>query len=374
MTVGKVFASVLFCISLASLSHAGDPNDFQIKVIDRYIAIDNVCAWPNIQLLKDGTILAMVYSEPNHGFSEGDIQCWASTDSGRNWKLRSIAAKHEKDTNRMNIAAGLANNGDVIVLSSGWSHKPKRNSYPLPVMVCRSSNAGRSWKTTKSAFKLPPTHSVVVPYGDIVRLSTNRLAACVYRPGQKDDTRFSRKRLDFKEIHDLNEDSSWLIFSDDDGRTWGSEIFLIGRHCNETAILKVDAVNWLAAARTAQSRVAFLKLFTSSDNGNSWQFSQPVSDACQHPAHLLKLNDDRILLTFGSRKTQKGIEVRISPDNGKTWLPTHELVALSGAGDCGYPSTVQLKDGTLVTAYYADKIYSHSRYHMGIIRWKLSPK
>ena len=50
------------------------------------------------------------------------------------------------------------------------------------------------------------------------------------------------------------------------------------------------------------------------------------------------------------------------------------LITLKGAsGDCGYPSTVQLDDGTLVTAYYADKTDFHTRYHMGVVHWKLQP-
>jgi len=44
-------------------------------------------------------------------------------------------------------------------------------------------------------------------------------------------------------------------------------------------------------------------------------------------------------------------------------------VDLQQATDCGYPSSAQLGDGTLVTAYYAKGIAQHQRYHMGIARW-----
>ena len=39
--------------------------------------------------------------------------------------------------------------------------------------------------------------------------------------------------------------------------------------------------------------------------------------------------------------------------------------------DGGYPSTVELPDGTLVTAYYSNGIAQHRRYHMGVLRWRL---
>ena len=47
------------------------------------------------------------------------------------------------------------------------------------------------------------------------------------------------------------------------------------------------------------------------------------------------------------------------------------LVTLDTDGDMGYPSTVQLSDGTLVTAYYTSKDTHHDRYHAGIVIWEL---
>ena len=46
-------------------------------------AIQGVCAWPNLQLLGGGTILALIFNQPCHGLWEGDLDCWASEDGGR---------------------------------------------------------------------------------------------------------------------------------------------------------------------------------------------------------------------------------------------------------------------------------------------------
>jgi len=35
----------------------------------------------------------------------------------------------------------------------------------------------------------------------------------------------------------------------------------------------------------------------------------------------------------------------------------------------GYPSSVQLEGDTILTAYYADGVAAHTRYHMGVVRW-----
>ena len=41
-----------------------------------------------------------------------------------------------------NVAVGLAHNGDLIVLSSGWGYKPGYRDRRLPPWVCRSSDGG----------------------------------------------------------------------------------------------------------------------------------------------------------------------------------------------------------------------------------------
>src|SRR5207244_167589 len=73
----------------------------------RFVAIDNVCAWPNLTRLRDGTLIATIFNQPSHGKAEGDVECWASTD-GRFWTKRGTAAPHEPSANRMNVAAGAA--------------------------------------------------------------------------------------------------------------------------------------------------------------------------------------------------------------------------------------------------------------------------
>ena len=67
-----------------------------------------------------------------------------------------------------------------------------------------------------------------------------------------------------------------------------------------------------------------------------------------------------------------GIGVRVSKD-GETWGPPSVIFnpGKEGAGDGTYPSTVQLADGTMVTAYYSSGVPAHARYHMGVVRWRI---
>jgi hypothetical protein len=37
------------------------------------VAVDNVCAWPNLTVLPDGTITAVGFNKPGHGGVVGDV-------------------------------------------------------------------------------------------------------------------------------------------------------------------------------------------------------------------------------------------------------------------------------------------------------------
>lgn len=89
----------------------------------------------------------------------------------------------------------------------------------------------------------------------------------------------------------------------------------------------------------------------STDGGKTW--SEPHSIGVWGlPSHLLRLRDGRLVMTYGHRRKPFGNQARISTDNGKSW---GEAMILSGdgiGGDLGYPSTVELPDGTLLSVWY----------------------
>lgn len=70
------------------------------------------------------------------------------------------------------------------------------------------------------------------------------------------------------------------------------------------------------------------------------------------PSHLLRLQDERLLMTYGHRRVSMGNRAPISLDHGRTWSEPLVLSADGNTGDLGYPSTVELIDGTLVTVWY----------------------
>lgn len=124
-----------------------------------------------------------------------------------------------------------------------------------------------------------------------------------------------------------------------------------------------DGGKWLAASR----RFGLLDLFASDDDMFTWHHATTLDIKPVSSAHLLKLSDGRVLLTYGNRaQGSYGIEARTTSDGGRTWGKPQQLVPLEKS-DCGYPDAVELPGGRLIVAYYADRTTQHQRYHMGVI-------
>lgn len=332
--------------------------------IQRFVAIDNVCAWPCLTLMPDGSINATIFSKPSHGSMEGAAECWNSA-SGEFWTKAGVPAPNEPHTNRMNVAAGLAKNGDLLVLCSGWTdvkqpQRPKQAAFRddiLMTWVCRSSDGGKSWTQIK-AFPAPEkgwTH--YIPFGDIKQGADGALHVSCYNGEFTDETK-STKTKGYR---------SWHFRSDDDGSTW-KRTSVIGEKSNETTLLHLDGKRWLAA-----SRYVTMELYRSDDDGATWSAPEVVTAKNEINGHLVRLKDGRIVLSYGNRvKTgdQFGVLAKWSSDEGKTWSEPVRI-AHTSSWDCGYPSTVQRADGKLVTAWYSGASRDHARYHMGVAIWEV---
>ena len=88
----------------------------------------------------------------------------------------------------------------------------------------------------------------------------------------------------------------------------------------------------------------------SKDGGKTWTKAVNMG-LCGAPPHYLRLRDGRIVLTYSRREAPSGIRAVVSCDGGNTW---GEEIILSSAPnrDLGYPSSVELDDGSIVTVFY----------------------
>ncbi|MBO9610043.1 MAG: exo-alpha-sialidase [Paenibacillaceae bacterium] len=341
--------------------------------MERYIAIDNVCAWPNLTLFPNGSIAAILYNRPNHGVTEGHVECWISEDNGHFWRFIGVPVPHNPHENRINVAVGMSDAGDYIVICSGIVDRapyvhlanpaPIKGSQNVPTVICRSTDGGHSW-IQDGTVEVPEGFSGIIPYGDIISNSEGILGASLYA-SCKDSNR------EGKRLH-----CNYFYRSYDQGKSWVEPTAIVPAEMaerlrsNETALLSLGGQRVLAAARTSDDQ--HIELFLSEDFGSTWTAKGQATLTGQIPAHLLRLQDGRILLTYGMRNVGcSGICARISSDDGMSWSRPVLIVDFLNRVDGGYPSSVQLEDGTLITAYYAKNVPHHNRYHMGVLRWKI---
>lgn len=334
------------------------------KVLDQKAVIQDVCAWPKLLRGNDNTIYAAIYNQPSHGQRPGDVACWASTDGGLTWEFRGNATRHEGNQAWLNHAIGFAANGDLLVASSGWNYKSSeggKHDIPLLPVVTRSTDGGRTWKEIARFPASPDSGKELVPFGNIELGADGvlRVAAYVYALG----------------LPPPRVDSCYVVASDDDGHTWNIEARIGAIEANETDLFHAGGERWLAAARNLGVAVPgghSIDLYASDDNARTWRNLGPITQPAEHPGDLLRLADGRILLTFGDRRGPDfGVSAKVSSDNGYTWSAPFRLAGGFESRDSGYPSSAQLADGTIVTAYYARGSREYAGYQMGVVRWRL---
>lgn len=92
----------------------------------------------------------------------------------------------------------------------------------------------------------------------------------------------------------------------------------------------------------------------SRDGGRSFDEPRPLlSDQGGSPPHLLRLRDGTLISTYGYRQPPYGIKVMISRDGGHTWDTDHDLYINGVHHDLGYPASVELINGDILTVFYA---------------------
>ena len=99
---------------------------------------------------------------------------------------------------------------------------------------------------------------------------------------------------------------------------------------------------------------------TSSDGGKTW--TEPhrlLSKNGGATAHIIRHSSGILISAYEKRRdpddeaSPYGIKLMFSCDNGKTWDTDNWLYETKVSPDLGYPATVELTDGSLLTVFYA---------------------
>lgn len=308
-------------------------------------------AFPDLCRLTNGDLLCVFYagyghvSLPSPSWPRGGRICLVrSGDEGRTWTAPRVLFDGPSDDRDPHIAQMR----DGSLLCSFFTYRPQTNG-PTRCDTClvASTDGGRTWTAE------PRVVAAGWPGSAPVReLPDGTRVLGVYR--EEGASAYGG-----------------IIRSTDSGHTWCAPI-PIGQGSGvrldaETDFVPLRDGSLLAALRGDRVNLHFA---TSRDAGLTWS---PVKDSGfpGHCPHFTRLRTGEILLSHRLPKTA----LHVSRDDGVTWQGPYAIDDTIGA----YPSTVELRDGSVLVVYYEEGEHSAIRArrfklaHTGIEFLDLAP-
>jgi len=303
-----------------------------LRSAERIVALRGGGYFPVMVKLRDGSLGAVVRGGAPHVGRAGRLDFIRSTDGGRTWSAPVVAADSEWD-DRNPVLGQMPDGTLVLAYAEARSYRPDGTfdlkAGPYVAFTVTSRDGGKTW-SAKRPLESPISNPS--PFGKI------NVA--------KDGTAMLS-------LYEMPSNRVGLLRSRDSGKTWADWTILPGH--DETQVIEAPDGRWMAFTRIEESGPVGLLLSESRDAGRTWTNTRKLLRAQQWPYDATVLQSGHLLLSFGSRLGHFGAGVVLSTDGGKTWDADHAvLVGWDSLNtDTGYPSTVQLDDGTIVTMYYA---------------------
>lgn len=330
--------------------------------------------WPTVMRRANGELWT-VWSggRDAHVCPMGQVRAISSRDDGATWTYPRVlldTAMDDRDAGALVTAKGTLL--ITTFTSLAWEERgllekqtperqvrwkgvrdrlsPEERKAALGEWVIRSTDGGMSWSPIIAT-------TVNSPHGP-TQLKDGRLL-------------YVGKELWTKE-HRIG-----AVESKDDGLTWTwlSEISGrpgddVARGYHELHAIETDDGRIVAQIRHEGKVDPNWTLQTeSADGGKTWTIPRPITFGI--PSQLLKLRDGRLLMTYGHRRKPFGNQARMSTDQGRTWSEPMIISVDGAAGDLGYPSTVELADGTLLTVWY-ENMKDLGKAVLRQAKWKIS--
>ena len=330
------------------------------------VEIATVCAvtnryhgWPTVARRSNGELLVAFSGDRRaHVCPHGKIQMVRSADDGRTWSAPETIYSSDTVDCRDAGVVELADGTLVVNFFTSIAYgRSGRNGYErmfkekdkakiaeeLGFWSMRSTDGGKTW-TDKVRMAASSPHNVI-------QLRDGRLAALGTRNA---DWQWAYMPPEFASL------GKELLFesSTDGGKSWESAVPVPVPSGVDAGLLYEPHVVELADG-TLVGLVRYCvkperSLQTESrDGGRTWT---PLHEngANGTPPHLAHLADGRVLLTYAKRDGKTGgVYAAFSGDGARTPWTGERLLFPWYQWDFGYPSSVQLGDGSVLTVFYA---------------------
>jgi len=327
--------------------------------------------------LKNGDILMMAREAVEHFASDGDVIMLRSKDGGKTWGQKQVITGI-KDLDEREGCGIQLKDGTIIVGvfynalynkdgTYDWDNRIKRTNDPkqrsLGAHIITSKDNGYTWSQANfidtrdmpfTNIEGPTDAPIEMPDGSIV------MGIIGYSLGGDAKNHASVM------IRSTDKGKSWkylsTIASDPGGKLGG---FM------EPGIVRTKSGRIVAGLRNHAPDNAIWMTY-SDDDGKTWAPAWKT-EMIGHPVDLIQLSDGRLLASYGIRPgihtIPGGIRACFSSDNGKTWDINTEVQLRNDLMnvDIGYPESLELPDGRVMTVYYFSLF---GKYFLGSTFWK----
>lgn len=334
------------------------------EIINNYTSLHNYFAWPTAVRLQDGRIAVGA-----SGFRIGHICPFGkalitfSEDNGESYSPPTVVI----DTVMDDRDVGLCTFGESgLILTSfnttkatqfhyGKGHEQRQRDYYLSylnfVPDAKANDAISSMfkisndcgKTFGPLYKSPVTS----PHGPIeLKNGTILWVGTTFAQGEDHD-----KAPTCIEAHKINLDGTTEFVGRIEGIYDENGEDLVA--CEPYAI-ELDDGTIMCHIRADKHFNTYQSL--SKDGGKTWSKPKKILERSEGaPMHLMKHSSGAIIGVYGYRqKPHCQVRAMISKDNGETWDVAHTLFENPIIEwDLGYPSTVEMEDGSLLTVFYS---------------------
>jgi hypothetical protein len=304
--------------------------------------------------LPNGKLVAAVCRE-REGRSDFDILVYESSDVGLSWRRINRTPLCGKEPSLTTLPDGAM----VLTVQGG-----KTGCGPDGVKeanpISRSVDGGVTWETHQAPGFDYPRNLIVEPDGSLLMVRAGQ------QPGKTED----ETGPDFE-----------LCRSRDGGRTWtcGAGKVPWDSYHGEVCAIRLRSGKLLAATRRSAPGTrdghgnGEMMLTESSDGGKTWAKPWHMSNIGEVHTYLTELRDGRLLASYTNYHLPFGTSAVVSRNGGKSWDLAHTVqLALSAEAQGGWPVTLELPDGSLITAY-AVTAYAKQpkKFACEVVRWRL---
>lgn len=319
------------------------------KIISKGGSAGDYQAFPDAARLKNGDILVAFYSGDEHVTktsakypNAGRICFVRSQDEGKTWSEPALLYDDIDD----NRDAHLSQLKDGTIICTFFNLRIDSAKHGEVRMVTSKDN-GQTWDKTSHLIAKDWFCSAAVR-----ELADGSLIQPVYTIVDKK----SSTRIGF--VFSKNKGASWSEVSKVD---WD-----INFTVNETDVVALKDKKLYAAVRGSFKDQIPMQYTTSDNLGQSWQPLQSIGFYGDAPSFTRLSSGEILLSTRGYLNNEKAgpayTSLRISNDEGKHWQGPYLVDKSTGA----YPSTIELKDKTILVIFYQEKAGSG----IGAMRFK----